>query len=116
MPAVWDETRWAIFGVYLREDHWKLKDAVQVVNCSDTAIKQAYRVRQHGHPVVWPLLVTGQVTVGDAWALVKGVERRFKDNPKLQQKCHQAAVRWFQEGKIDRLAEYLDVVTIPRNG
>ena len=100
-------------GVYLREDRWKLKDAAQVVNCSDTTIKQAYRVRRYGHPALWSTLVTGQATVGDAWALVKGTERRFKGNPQLQQRCYRAAARWLKDGRIGKLAEYLDVALPP---
>ena len=115
MPATWDETRWALFGVYLREDGWKLKDAEKVVNCSDTAIKQATRVRRYGDKSIWRLMVDGQVTVGDAWGLVKGLQVRLNNNPQAQRIHQLAAVRRLEAGEIKYLGDYLRVVSLRHN-
>ncbi len=74
MPAVWDESSWAVFGALLRGDGFSQEEAVQYVNCSDRAVKQANRVRLKGARAVWIAVVTKEVTVADADALVKRFE------------------------------------------
>ena len=74
MPAVWDESSWAVFGALLRANGFSQEEAVNLVNCSDRAVKQANRVRLQGARAIWVAVVAREVTVGDAEALVKRFE------------------------------------------
>ena len=108
MPATWSATKSAVFGAYLMQDGWQLKDVAELVDCSDRAIKHANRVRHscdHNRKL-WRLLVSEQVRVGDAERLVAQVEQRFHDNPETQRRFIEAAVQSFEAGEIKHLRDY----------
>ena len=98
MPAVWDESRWAVLGVLLRKDGFSQKEAAQFVNCSDSAVKQAFRVREKGVRELWVALVAGEVTVGDAETLV----RRFENDGEEQT----MALQRVRDGEIRKLSQH----------
>ena len=98
MPAVWDESRWAVLGVLLRKDGFSQKEAAQFVNCSDRAVKQAFRVRDKGVRELWVAVVAGEVTVGDAETLV----RRFENDGAEQT----IALQRVRNGEIGKLRQH----------
>ena len=98
MPAVWDESRWAVLGVLLRKDGFSQKEAAQFVNCSDRAVKQALRVREKGVRELWVAVVAGEVTVGDAETLV----RRFENDGAEQT----TALQRVRNGEISKLRQH----------
>ena len=115
MPATWSATKSAVFGAYLMEDGWQLKDVVELVDCSDRAIKHANRVRHScdNDRKLWRLLVSEQVRVGDAERLVAQAEQRFRDNPEMQCRLIEAAVHSFEAREIKHLRDfegYVDAV------
>lgn len=98
MPAVWDESRWAVLGVLLRKDGFSQKEAAQFVNCSDRAVKQALRVRDKGVRELWAAVVAGEVTVSDAESLV----RRFENDGAEQT----IALQRVRNGEISKLRQH----------
>lgn len=98
MPAVWDESSWAVFGALLRADGFSQEEAVRYVNCSDRAVKQANRIRLKGDREIWTAVVAREVTIADAEALIK----RFGDNHAEQR----AALRRLRDGEITKLRHH----------
>ncbi len=109
MPSQFPETYAAMFGAYLVEDGWAVKDAEEHIDCDDRTIRHANRVRRsedrHDRSI-WTLMVVGRVRVGDAEALVGKVERRFPDQPLLQRNALRDAVQQFESGRIRYLRHY----------
>lgn len=98
MPAVWDESSWAVFGALLRADGFSQEEAVKHVNCSDMAVKQANRVRVKGARAVWIAVVAKEVTIADAEALVK----RFEGDHREQT----LALKRLRDGEITKLRHH----------
>ena len=98
MPAVWDESNWAVFGALLRADGFSQEEVVQYVNCSDRSVNQANRVRRQGDRDIWVAVVAREVTVADAADLV----RRFEDN-RVEQKI---ALQRLRDGEIANLRHH----------
>ena len=84
-----------------------MKEVEAHVNCDDRTIKMASRVRRDADPAIWKLVVIGQATVGDAEALVRGLQDRFKGQRHLQQVHQQVAAKRLESGAIKYLRHYV---------
>lgn len=103
MPAVWDESIWAVFGALLRTDGFSQDETARYVNCSPGAVEQALHVRSKGNREIWQAVVAREVAVDDAEALVT----RFENDRDEQA----LALQRLRAGEIKELRHHHSIST-----